>query len=1185
MQMIAGTDFTRRRRGPFLAPVEIIVLAAMVGALLFLLFPGRDFENPTFLARPDELSMAYLRMLLRAHPDQAEARILLVQEQMALGKLEEAHETLKPLRGRKDALGQRAEVLALKLDRTRLYAIPPEDPLRRSMQEEVRLAARNLIPRTTRPDDLADLADFVLSLGDPGEAALAYQHLAVLDKANAIGWLEKAGRWSYAAGDPAMAARCYSEAALGTSDARQGVRLAKDALIALLAANQGKSGVAVARPLIEKYPKDLDLLEQGIRMAVASGDMNTARRWGEQRIIAAGSSEKALREQMDILMKAGDPEGALKMARTLLQRNPGDAALHKQAAQLARWSSQPEESMGYWTWLARRGNEEGRKNALDLAQALADVQTEVEMLELRMKQARRMSAPRVPELDQLRKPRVAPPGTWSARRRPLGLVGGDRDRATGRLAQMKKKSSDAPVEVTKPAEAAKKPEPKKPPAKGSNSNEFELPELIALADALEAKGLPERAIKAMDEFRFNFAERPEYWVRIARLYENSFELEQALACLEQLNRLKAMTLDDALRQAKLLWRLLRPEAALTRLISLRGQARETETEYWKLVGELAWRVENDLLAAEAYAILWKNNKSPDVGENYFRSLDSLGRTEEAITIAEEGYARFGQSNFLVAAVDIAVREGLLERAKGLFAKAGGKEKQFELESRFWFQRALLAFGEERPAEAERDLQRVLAIDPGSEEAHIEWLTLAVHAQDRGMAARALRNWGKSAENNVETWGLLADAYTLLQDERRAAQFRKRARDERAKQRIANGRPMTPEEHMEEAIEAKDKVSIQNGLKLYGNTLSLPMRIGALRELGRDEDAWDLINAAGLTSQRRASEDALNLAADIRDLREGYLDGAWGWGQLNSLGELDERNIGARFELRLGKFFVGAEGSFDKLSAPTNRANLLMFGDEEQRAFFNARLKERFGETSLHAGAEFLPEGYRPHVELGQRLSLFRSRFELNVVGKYGEIPRHSALLRMAGLRDGVDADFTIVVAGPFEIGGSAWLGRFVTRYNEDLTQEKGGRLEMAFRLPFKTAFVRPRIEGMANRVPPISNDIPTYLRPLLSGMENPEDLLSLQYATAGLGLTIGSTQADVGEALGPHISLRYQLDGWAGYVWPSERPSYAADGAVGLVFARHQELSLRGFYYSDFRNAAGESFWGGSVNYTLRWFR
>ena len=1183
MQMIAGTDFTRRRRGPFLAPVEIIVLAGMVAALLFLLFPGRDFENPTFLARPDELSMAYLRMLLRAHPDQAEARILLVQEQMALGKLEEAHETLKPLRGRKDALGQRAEVLALKVDRTRLYAIPPEDPQRRVMQEEVRLATRNLLPRTNRVDDLADLAEFILSLGDPGEAAQAYQRLSVLDKPNAIGWLEKAGRWSYAAGDPAMAARCYSEAALGAGDARQGVRLSKDALNALLAANQGKSGVAVARPLIEKYPKDLELLEQGIRMAVAAGDMNSARRWGEQRIIAAGSSEKALREQMDILMKAGDPEGALKMARTLLARNGADAGLHKQAAQLARWSAQAEESMSHWTWLARHSSEEGRKNALELAQALGDVATEVEMLELRMKQARRMSAPRVPELEQLRKPerspRMVPPGTWSVRRRPLAPVGQLAQKFTPR------KSSDAPVEAAKPAEP-KKPEPKKPPEKKtSSSGDFELPELIALADALEAKGLPERAIKAMDDFRFNFAERPEYWVRIARLYENSFELEQALACLEQLNRLKAMTLDDALRQAKLLWRLLRPEAALTRLVSLRGQARETETEYWRLVGDLAWRVENDLLATEAYAILWKNNKNPEIGENYFRSLDSLGRTEEAISIAEEGYTRFGQSNFLVAAVDIAVREGLLERAKTLFAKAGGKEKQFELETRFWFQRALLAFGEERPAEAERDLQRVLAIDPGSEEAHIEWLTLAVHAQDRGMAARALRNWGRAAEANVEVWGLLADAYTLLQDEAKAKQYRKRARDERTRQRQANGRPMTPEEHMEEAIEVKDKVAIQNGLRLYGNTLSLPMRVGALRELGRDEDAWDLINAAGLTSGRRSSEDALSLAADIRDLREGYLDGAWVWGATRSLGELDERNIGGKFELRLGKFFVGAEGSFDKLTAPAGRENLVAGGDQEKRGFFIARLKEKFGETHLRAGAEFVPEGYRPHIEVGQRLSLLHSRLEANVVGVYGEIPSHSAVLRMGGQRDGVDADFTVVVAGPFEVGGSLTYGRFVTRYNEPLTTEKGGRFEMAFRLPFKTSFVRPRVDVNGNLVPPVEGDIPSGLRPLLSPTVNTDDILALQYATAGLGLTLGSTHAEVGEALGPHISLRYQIDGWAGYVWPSEKPSYAVDAAVGVVFARHQELSAHGFYYSDFRNAGGESFWGGSVNYTLRWFR
>ena len=64
----------------------------------------------------------------------------------------------------------------------------------------------------------------------------------------------------------------------------------------------------------------------------------------------------------------------------------------------------------------------------------------------------------------------------------------------------------------------------------------------------------------MDSFRFNFAEKPEYWVRLARLYEQINQLERALACHEQLARRQAMSLDDTIRQAQLLWRLQRPDA-------------------------------------------------------------------------------------------------------------------------------------------------------------------------------------------------------------------------------------------------------------------------------------------------------------------------------------------------------------------------------------------------------------------------------------------------------------------------------------------------------------------------------------------------------------------------------------------------------------------------------------------------
>jgi hypothetical protein len=180
------------------------------------------------------------------------------------------------------------------------------------------------------------------------------------------------------------------------------------------------------------------------------------------------------------------------------------------------------------------------------------------------------------------------------------------------------------------------------------------------------------------------------------------------------------------------------------------------------------------------------------------------------------------------------------------------------------------------------------------------------------------------------------------------------------------------------------------------------------------------------------------------------------------------------------------------------------------------------------------------------------------------------------------------VAGPFEVGAAGTLGRFVTRNNADLTTEKAARLEMAFRLPFKSAYVRPRIDGFANSVPPLRGRIPPEIDRLVNkniDLYDPNDVLGLEYQTFGLGLGFGSTHADVGEARGPHVSLRYQLDLWGGYVFPAQNAAYAVDAGLGLVFTRHQELSVHGFYYSDFRNVVGEMWWGGTVNYTLRWFR
>jgi tetratricopeptide (TPR) repeat protein len=1216
MQVIAGADFSRRRRGPFLSPIELVVLATMVAGLLLLLFPGRNYEDPKHLDHPDHLAIAYLNMLLRAHPEDGQARLLLSQQQMAIGQLEEAKESLQPLLGRPDDIGAKAEVINLKLDRARFVALAEDDPARPALQAAVRRVALKLIPRTSRPDDLADLADFVLAQNEPGQAAAAYRRLAEIDRPQRISWLEKAARWTEAAGQPGPAARLYSQAATeavqGTrevkADPGRGAQLARQSLRALRAANEGRAGLAIARPLVELFPRDLPLLEEAVRMAVGAGDLGTARRWGEQRVAAAGGSDQALREQIDILTKAGDPEGALRVAKQLHARNPGNAALRRQMAQLARWSGRAEESLDHWAWLANRGSEEARLTALELARALSDADREVEMLELRMKRARRMAAPSAPDFEALRRrlnaparaPRVIPPAD-RLRRRPgqdVGQVRGARQprRAPGGRAagpgrcQVARATATTNASVASPAAPGTQTPVSRSKATPRKGDDFELAELIALADALEVKGLPERAIKALDSFRFNFAEKPEYWVRLARLYEQINELERALACHEQLARLKAMSLDDTLRQAQLLWRLQRPEAALSRLVNLRTEARATDRTYWNMLGDLAWRLEQDNVAAEAYAVLWRQEKTVDVGDRLWKALDSAGRRDEAVAVAAEAFDKLGQPGFLVSAVDLALKRGDRDRARALFAKVEGRESYFAKESEFWFQRAMLAVHDDRAGDAERDFQRVLKIDPRSQDAHVEWLTVAVHAQDRSMTGRALSHWGKAAEDDEGNWWLLSDAHALLGNDERHRHFRKLARAARARERAATGRPPTPEEDMEEVIERRDRAGIESRLRTHGNSLPLPIRVAALRELGRDDAAWALLESAGMTSDRRllSSENAAELIADVRDLRENYLSGAWAWGSGQQLGALELVGGGARLELRKRALTFGLEAAALELRS-TRMPRLLARGKNEQRAELIVKLKESFGETAVRGGAQFLPDGYRPTVALEQLFGGGNpapglAGSELRLRGGFNEVPTHSPLLRVAALRDSAAADLLLAFSR-FELGGNVSAGRFVTRGRVPLTNEFAAKGEMAVRLPLGSAFVRPRAEALRTWAKPLA-DIPMEIAPYLAGMAvDADDVLALQYDSAGVGLTIGHGLADVGEGRGPHVSLRYHLDGWAGYLWPALKPSYAAEVGIGLVFARHQELSLEGYFFSDVGSAAGERYAGASVNYTLRWFR
>src|SRR5262249_28158642 len=150
------------------------------------------------------------------------------------------------------------------------------------------------------------------------------------------------------------------------------------------------------------------------------------------------------------------------------------------------------------------------------------------------------------------------------------------------------------------------------------------------------------------------------------------DLEPALACAEELTRIRGTLLTDALRQAELMWRLHRPEAALARLMEATGQARPADDAVWTLLGELAWSYEPDGEALLAYTTLWRSGKRERAaGERLVRLHIEAGRIDDAIRAAEEAFAATHEPFFLVTAIDAASGSARWDKLAALLALTRG----------------------------------------------------------------------------------------------------------------------------------------------------------------------------------------------------------------------------------------------------------------------------------------------------------------------------------------------------------------------------------------------------------------------------------------------------------------------------------------------------------------------------------
>ncbi len=303
-------------------PGVLALLALAVGSLLALLFPGLDFGHPKYLGPPDELSIAYLEQVLRTHPGDRPARLLLARQQRALGHWEAAEGSLRLLAGGGDRIATQAEMELVELSRARLDALMPADPERPLRQQQSLAALRLVDPILLNVDQLSHLAETALALEAPGDAAEIYERLSALDIANRHDWLLRAARWRLATGALTASVDLYlaaSRVAPAEWAAREDVLRA---LEVLTSANRGKESLQAADTALGRWPTDRRLLDRGITLARAQGDGARAKRWSE-RLVALGPEDDAiLRRHLDIELGEGDVATAFTVATRLVGAPP-----------------------------------------------------------------------------------------------------------------------------------------------------------------------------------------------------------------------------------------------------------------------------------------------------------------------------------------------------------------------------------------------------------------------------------------------------------------------------------------------------------------------------------------------------------------------------------------------------------------------------------------------------------------------------------------------------------------------------------------------------------------------------------------------------------------------------------------------------------------------------------------------
>ena len=296
----------------------------------------------------------------------------------------------------------------------------------------------------------------------------------------------------------------------------------------------------------------------------------------------------------------------------------------------------------------------------------------------------------------------------------------------------------------------------------------ELNDLVAVSGM---DGHSASVISFLQRYLTQYPSEQRGWDVLASTQENAGLLLEAIATWHHIGEHFDHPIPAVIREAELLRRTDKPEAAFSILLQNQKRASVKDTSFWSLFADSSWECKRNDIALAVYRTIWKSgDKNALAAERLIQLMRDKGQSQDASAIASEAYHRLSQPRWLLLAMDVAVQFRLWDDLRQMLYLAEADKQQFQRLEMYWLIRAQVYGHDRQFQQALTAYQQALNVNPAGKIAKEGILWILLDQQNNQRLASFLQLWQKDAVTTPSLWGVYALGLSQLGKEEHALQW-------------------------------------------------------------------------------------------------------------------------------------------------------------------------------------------------------------------------------------------------------------------------------------------------------------------------------------------------------------------------------------------------------------------------------